>query len=116
MTTAIHPSAFIGPHAVLGEGVSVGPFAVIEDGALIGANSRIGAHAVVHGQVRMGEGNILHPHAVLGGLPQDLGFKAQTPSWLEIGDRNEFRGRFYRPSRHCGGGRHPYRFGLLFYE
>jgi len=90
----IHPSACIAPNAVLGDGVAVGPFAVIEDGAVIGANCRIGAHAIVHGHVRMGEGNILHPHAVLGGLPQDLGFQPQTQSWLEIGDRNSFREGF----------------------
>jgi UDP-N-acetylglucosamine acyltransferase len=94
MASLIHPSACIGTKAVLGDGLVVGPFAVIEDGAVIGANSRIGAHAVVHGQVRMGAGNILHPHAVLGGLPQDLSFKPQTLSWLDIGDRNEFREGF----------------------
>lgn len=94
MTSSIHPTAYIAPNAVLGEGVSVGPFAVIEEGAQIGANSQIGAHAVVHGHVRMGEGNILHPHAVLGGLPQDVGFRAQTQSWLKIGDRNVFREGF----------------------
>jgi UDP-N-acetylglucosamine acyltransferase len=94
MTSSIHPTAYIAPNAVLGEGVSVGPFAVIEEGAQIGANSQIGAHAVVHGQVHMGEGNILHPHAVLGGLPQDVGFRPQTQSWLKIGNRNVFREGF----------------------
>lgn len=94
MTASIHPSAYIATNAVLGEGVSVGPFAVIEDGAVVGAHCQIGAHAVVHGAVRMGEGNVLHPHAVLGGLPQDLGFDPQTPSWLEIGERNVFREGF----------------------
>jgi len=57
----------------------------------MGANCQIGAHAVVHGHVKMGAGNILHPHAVLGGLPQDTGFKAETDSWLIIGDNNNFR-------------------------
>ncbi|WKJ89658.1 acyl-ACP--UDP-N-acetylglucosamine O-acyltransferase [Methylomonas montana] len=94
MTTLIHPTAFIEAGAILGENVSIGPFAVIESGAAIGANSQIGAHAVVHGRVKMGDGNILHPHAVLGGLPQDLGFQAQTESWLEIGDNNVFREGF----------------------
>lgn len=94
MTSLIHPTAYVAPNAVLGEGVSVGPFAVIEDGAQIGARSQIGAHAVVHGHVRMGEGNVLHPHAVLGGLPQDVSFKPETASWLEIGDRNVFREGF----------------------
>lgn len=94
MSGLIHPSAYIAPNAALGENVSVGPFAVIEEGAVIGANSKIGAHAVVHGQVKMGAGNVLHPHAVLGGLPQDLGFDANTESWLEIGDNNAFREGF----------------------
>ncbi|WP_445366931.1 acyl-ACP--UDP-N-acetylglucosamine O-acyltransferase [Methylomonas sp. BW4-1] len=94
MTVSIHPTAFIETGAMLGENVSVGPFAVIEAGAVIGANSQIGAHAVVHAHVKMGDGNVLHPHAVLGGLPQDLGFDAQTESWLEIGDNNVFREGF----------------------
>ncbi|MDX8126185.1 acyl-ACP--UDP-N-acetylglucosamine O-acyltransferase [Methylomonas sp. OY6] len=94
MTASIHPTAFIETGAMFGENVSVGPFAVIEAGAVIGANSRIGAHAVVHAHVKMGDGNVLHPHAVLGGLPQDLGFDAQTESWLEIGDNNVFREGF----------------------
>lgn len=94
MTFLIHPTAYIEPTAQLGSNVSVGPFAVIEDGAVIGDNCQIGAHAVVHGHVRMGEANILHPHAVLGGLPQDVGFKPETESWLEIGDRNVFREGF----------------------
>ncbi|MDD4914368.1 MAG: acyl-ACP--UDP-N-acetylglucosamine O-acyltransferase [Methylococcales bacterium] len=94
MTALIHPTAYIAANVTLGNGVTVGPFAVIEEGAVIGADSQIGAHAVVHGRVRMGEGNILHPHAVLGGLPQDVGFKAETVSWLEIGDGNVFREGF----------------------
>ena len=94
MSISIHPSAYVAPGVELGESVTVGPFAVIESGAVIGANSQIGAHAVVHSRVRMGEGNIVHPHAVLGGLPQDLGFKSETVSWLDIGDRNVFREGF----------------------
>ena len=94
MSISIHPSAYVAPGVELGEAVTVGPFAVIESGAVIGANSQVGAHAVVHSRVKMGEGNIVHPHAVLGGLPQDLGFKPETVSWLEIGDRNVFREGF----------------------
>jgi len=104
MIALIHPTAFVETGATLGENVSVGPFAVIETGAKIGANSQIGAHAVVHGHVRMGEGNILHPHAVLGGLPQDLGFQAQTESWLEIGDNNQFREGFTAHRATLAGG------------
>ncbi len=94
MAQNIHPTAFIAPDVTLGDNVSVGPFAVIESGAQLGANCQVGAHAVVHGHVKMGDGNILHPHAVLGGLPQDTGFKAETVSWLIIGDNNVFREGF----------------------
>lgn len=94
MSPKIHPTAYVAETAVLGENVTLGPFAVIEDHAEIGANCQLGAHAVVQSYVKMGEGNILHPHAVLGGLPQDTSFKAETVSWLKIGDNNVFREGF----------------------
>ena len=94
MTQNVHPTAYIASDVVLGDHLTVGPFAVIESGAVIGAHCQIGAHAVVHGHVKMGEGNVLHPHAVLGGLPQDTGFKSETESWLIIGDNNHFREGF----------------------
>ena len=104
MAQNIHPSAFIAPDVTLGDNITVGPFAVIETGAKMGANCQVGAHAVVHGHVKMGEGNILHPHAVLGGLPQDTSFKAETVSWLIIGDNNVFREGFtaHRSSKENG--------------
>ncbi|NOT12110.1 MAG: acyl-ACP--UDP-N-acetylglucosamine O-acyltransferase [Methylococcaceae bacterium] len=94
MAQTIHPTACIAPDVSLSDDIAVGPFAVIESGAVIGDNCQIGAHAVVHGHVRMGSGNILHPHAVLGGLPQDTGFKPETETWLMIGDNNVFREGF----------------------
>jgi UDP-N-acetylglucosamine acyltransferase len=94
MTQQIHPTAYIGTDVTLGDGIIVGPFVVIESGAVLGDHCQVGAHAVVHGRVRMGSGNILHPHAVLGGLPQDTGFKAETVTWLTIGDNNVFREGF----------------------
>jgi UDP-N-acetylglucosamine acyltransferase len=94
MAQNIHPTAFIAPDVALGDNVTVGPFAVIETGAKMGANCQVGAHAVVHSYVKVGAGNILHPHAVLGGLPQDTSFKAETISWLIIGDNNVFREGF----------------------
>jgi UDP-N-acetylglucosamine acyltransferase len=94
MANNIHPTAYIAPDVSLADDIIVGPFAVIESGAELGAQCRIGAHALVHGHVKMGNGNILHPHSVLGGLPQDTGFKAETVSWLIIGDNNVFREGF----------------------
>ena len=94
MAQNIHPTAYVAPDVILGDDAIIGPFAVIESGAVLGAACQLGAHSVVHGHVRMGAGNILHPHAVIGGLPQDTSFKAETDSWLIIGDRNVFREGF----------------------
>jgi len=104
MAQNIHPTAFIAPDVTLGDNITVGPFAVIETGAELGANCQVGAHAVIHSHVKMGAGNILHPHAVLGGLPQDTSFKAETVSWLIIGDNNVFREGFtaHRSSKENG--------------
>ncbi|MDD5579378.1 MAG: acyl-ACP--UDP-N-acetylglucosamine O-acyltransferase [Methylobacter sp.] len=104
MTQNIHPTACIASDALLGENVTVGPFAVIETNVEIGSNCRIGAHAVVLQYVKIGNGNILHPHAVLGDLPQDTGFKAETVSWLNCGDNNVFREGFtaHRASKEQG--------------
>ncbi len=94
MSEKIHPTAYVAESAVLGKNVVLGPFAVVEEDAEIGDNCQLGAHAVVQSYVKMGEGNVLHPHAVLGGLPQDTSFKAETVSWLQIGDHNVFREGF----------------------
>ncbi len=94
MTQNIHPTAYIAPSAEIGENVTIGPFAVIGDNVEMGDNCQLGAHAVIQPYVKMGEGNILHPHAVLGDLPQDISFKADTISWLKIGDNNVFREGF----------------------
>lgn len=104
MTRHIHPTAYIAPDAVLGDNITVDPFAVIESGVELGDNCHIGAHAVVQCYVKMGSGNVLHPHAVLGGLPQDTSFKAETVSWLLVGDNNTFREGFtaHRASKEQG--------------
>jgi UDP-N-acetylglucosamine acyltransferase len=91
MKTIIHPTAYLDPGVKLGSDVMVGPFAVIEDRVEIGDGCRIGAHAIIQAGVRMGRGNIVHPNAVLGGLPQDVGFSPETETWVEIGDGNVIR-------------------------
>lgn len=91
MSNFIHPTAYVAPSAKFGDGISVGPFAVIEAYAEIGDGCQIGAHAIIQPWVRMGSANTVHPTAVLGGLPQDLGFKPETETWVEIGDGNVFR-------------------------
>ena len=70
---------------------SIHPAAIVEDGALLGPGCVIHAHALVGRHCRLEDGVIVHPGAVLGGDPQDLGFKAQTPSGVHIGARTVIR-------------------------
>ena len=104
MAIHIHPTAYIATDVKLGDNVTIGPFAVIENNVEIGDDCQLGAHAVVQPYVKMGKGNILHPQVVLGDLPQDTSFKAETVSWLIIGDNNVFREGFtaHRASKENG--------------
>ncbi len=88
---AIHPTAIVHPGAKLDPGVEVGPYAVIDEHVTVGAGSVIGPHAHLTGQTTLGRDNRIHTGAVLGDLPQDTGFAADTVSYLRIGDRNIFR-------------------------
>jgi len=91
MTTPIHPTAVISPSARLGTGVQVGPYAVIEADTEIGDGCVVDAHAMIRRYTRMGAGNRVHPGAVLGGLPQDLGFDPAVETFVLVGDGNVFR-------------------------
>ena len=104
MAQHIHPTAYIATGAKLGDNVRVGPFAVIESDVEIGDGCQIGSHCVLQPYVKMGKDNTLHPHVVLGDLPQDTSFKAETVSWLIIGDNNVFREGFtaHRSSKENG--------------
>ena len=83
--SGIHPTAVIEPGARLGERVTVGPFAVVGGGVEIGDDARIGPHAVLEGRVVLGARSQVFSGAVLGGAPQDLKFRADTPSGVRVG-------------------------------
>jgi UDP-N-acetylglucosamine acyltransferase len=87
----IHPTAIVDPGAQLGEEVEIGPYACIGGEVQIGARTIVQSHAVLEGSVRLGSDNQIGHAAVIGGLPQDMGFKRGTPSSVEIGDRNIIR-------------------------
>ncbi len=86
MGGSIHPMAVVEDGAVVGAEVQVGPFAYIAAGATIGAGCKIGPHVTIHGCVTLGAGCQVHAGAVLGDLPQDLGF-AGDASYVNIGDQ-----------------------------
>jgi UDP-N-acetylglucosamine acyltransferase len=81
----------VDPGAQLADDVEVGPYAIIEGDVRIGPGCRIGAHAVVCRYTVMGEGNRVDHHAVIGGLPQDLGFDPDVVTHVRIGQHNTFR-------------------------
>ncbi len=91
MTAQIHPTALVEDGATIGHGVEIGPFCHVGANAIIGDNSVLMSHTVVAGHTRLGSGCKLHPHAVLGGVPQVIGFEATPDSRLEIGDNCVFR-------------------------
>ncbi len=81
----IHSTALVDPKAELGANVTVGPFCVIDANVKIGDNVRIGPHVTILPYTTIGAGCTIHDHAVLGDLPQDLAFKADTVSYVRIG-------------------------------
>jgi UDP-N-acetylglucosamine acyltransferase len=87
----IHPTALVDTAAQIGDGVEIGPFSIVGPGAVIGDESVIQSHVVIEGAVRIGAKNVIGHGSVIGGTPQDLGFKAETRSRVEIGDRNVLR-------------------------
>ena len=91
MTTQIHPTACVEDGARIGQDVAIGPFCYVGKGAEIGAGSVLMSHAVVTGHTTLGNKCILHPHAVLGGIPQVIGFEPTADSRLVVGDNCVFR-------------------------
>ena len=85
-TTDIHASAVVHPSAQFGPGVRVGPFAVIGPGVCVGEDTEIGPHAVLEGPLELGARCQIHVGAVIGLPPQDLKWKAGTPSGVRIGE------------------------------
>jgi len=80
-----HETAVIAADADIGRDVSIGPFAVIHENVRIGDGCRIGAHVVIMPYTSLGEGCRIHAGAILGDVPQDLAFKDDTISYVEIG-------------------------------
>jgi UDP-N-acetylglucosamine acyltransferase len=90
MHNAIDPSARISIKAEL-DGVSIGPFAIIEDNVEIGHGTTVGPGVIIFSGTRIGKNNQIGAYAQIGGLPQDLSFQSNTPSYLKIGDNNTIR-------------------------
>lgn len=86
-----HSTAIIDPRAQIDPTAEIGPYVIIDGPAVIGAGCRLEAHAQVIGRVVIGEGTQIGRAAIIGGLPQDLGFDPATDSSVEIGAKNVLR-------------------------
>lgn len=86
----IHPTAIVHPKAKLDGTVWVGPFAVIDEGVELGPECVVGPHAYLTGLLSAGSHNQFHAGCVIGDAPQDLKY-TNEPTRLRIGSHNVFR-------------------------
>src|SRR6478609_4186088 len=82
---SIHSTAIIHESAQLADSVEIGPYAIVGPHCVIGEGSVLDSHAVVKEYTRIGKNARISSGAVLGGAPQDLGYKGEE-TWVEIGD------------------------------
>jgi UDP-N-acetylglucosamine acyltransferase len=82
---AIHPTALVDSRARLGAGVRVGAFAIVGAEAVLGDDVELGHHVVLEGRVELAARVRVGHGSILGGVPQDLKFRADTPSGVRIG-------------------------------
>ncbi len=90
MAANIHPTAVIDPGAQIADGVEIGPYCCIGPEVVIGEGTRLYANVQIIERATIGKHNQIFPNAVIGGAPQDLGYKDE-PTYVRIGDHNVIR-------------------------
>lgn len=90
MTTLLHPTATIHPHAELHPTVKVGAHAVIGAKVKVGPETIIGPNVVLDGWTEIGARNQIFPGAAIGVEPQDPAAN-DAHSLVKIGDDNQIR-------------------------
>jgi UDP-N-acetylglucosamine acyltransferase len=88
--STIHPTAIVSKRSHIDPTAEIGPYVIIEDDVTVGADVKVLAHAFLCSGTTVGEGTQIHMGAVIGNLPQDLGFKNKK-SFVKIGKRNIIR-------------------------
>lgn len=86
----IHPTAIVSSSASIGEGTVIGPYCIIGDHVSIGTDCWLQHHVTIMGPSRIGNANKFYSYACIGQRSQDLKYLTE-PTYLEIGDRNNFR-------------------------
>ena len=103
METVIHPTAFVEPGAILGDGVRIGPFCLVGAEVALGDGVDLKSHVVVAGDTHIGPATTVFPFSVLGEVPQDLKFGGEKTR-LRIGARNRIREHVTMNTGTQGGG------------
>jgi sugar O-acyltransferase (sialic acid O-acetyltransferase NeuD family) len=67
LVTLVHPTAYVAPGSVLGDGVIVGPFAFVSTDVTLGEGTVLNTYASVGHDCRVGDHVVLSPYAVLNG-------------------------------------------------
>ncbi len=91
MPQLISPLSQVHPSAKLGNDVEIGPFCVVGPDVSIGNGTKLDSHVSIFGQVIIGERNRFWPNCVIGGEPQDVSFRSNADTGVEIGNDNLFR-------------------------
>ncbi|ESW24914.1 hypothetical protein PHAVU_004G171500 [Phaseolus vulgaris] len=109
----IHPSAAVHSDALIGKGVSIGPFCSVSSSAKLGNGCQLYPGSHVSGNTELGDNctlmtgavvgddypgctvigsnNTIGYHAVVGVKCQDMKYKPEDDSFLEVGDNNDIR-------------------------
>jgi len=69
----------------MSEATVIHPTAVVEDGVAIGAGCVVHPYVVLRAGTVLGDRVAIHSFTVIGGEPQDIGFKPSTASGVRIG-------------------------------
>lgn len=91
MAVFISPFADVDRQAQLGCDVHIGPFCVVGPHVELGDECRLESHVTIAGRTSIGKRNRFCPQAVIGTAPQDVSWRDNAETWLEIGDDNQFR-------------------------
>jgi UDP-N-acetylglucosamine acyltransferase len=82
--TSIHPTAIVSPKAEIGEGAVIGPYCIVNGNVRIGDRCELSSFVTVLDFVEIGSNCRIAQNAVLGGEPQDHGFRGEE-SWVFVG-------------------------------
>jgi len=90
MTSRIASNSVVDPRARIAADVEIGPFCVIGPDVTIGRGTKVENNVTLRGRVTIGEDNHIFPGSVIGGEPQDLGYRGEDTE-VVIGNNNVIR-------------------------